>query len=81
MSSNINRYISSFSKIDEAHVGTILLPKVELADMQSLFKESKSNPMYECYHLTENEADFFRSITNIHFDFEKFDYFLESEEI
>ena len=77
---NVRRYISYFSKVDEAHAGDLTLPEIELSAIQVLFKEKKENPMYDCYPITENEAGFFRNLAEISFDFEKYDYFLEAEE-
>lgn len=75
--SSIKRVITVFEKSDELMKDEFELVNTDLVELQMLFSIERDNPMYDCFEITENEAEYFENKFNIHFDFEKKVYYLE----
>ena len=71
------RVIRYFDKINESYVGEVVLPEVPLAKLQEIFEIPSENPMYDSFPVYQKQANRIYECTNIKFNTEKYDYFLE----
>lgn len=79
---NIHRFISYYKKYSDDYVGNFTLPHIPLKELQSIFGiHNKKDLMYEVFKIENYHATFFIKKINIFFDFENYEYFLESEAI
>jgi hypothetical protein len=76
----IVRLITCFEKEGDDLVYEIALPqeKLHLSELQKLYGIASENPMYDCYPINSNNSYFFIEMINQKFDFEKYDYYLQS---
>ena len=70
------RVIRCFDKVDDSCVDEVSLD-VQLVLLQELFGVDADNPMYDCYPVGKAEESFFEKCSEISFDFDRFEYFLE----
>jgi len=79
----IRRYIGCFYRYgkDETIIEEIDLPDIPLAELQELFSVPKNNPMYDCWDITPEHVAFFQNKINIEFNFDRYEYFLETSSI
>lgn len=71
------RVIRYFDKAGESFKGEINLPDIPLLLLQKLFDINSDNPMYDSYIIEEWQERFFKKYTDLLFEFDRFDYFLE----
>ncbi len=64
-----------YDRASDELIGEVLLPQLTLSRLQDNLCIDKDNPMYDCFQVKPVHVDFFKSITDIHFEFEKYDYF------
>lgn len=76
----VRRYISIFPNDNEFMVGEIELVRDDLPILQKIFRESQSNPMYDCYKITvhEEKALHEEGMLLEKLDFQSYHYFLEA---
>lgn len=72
----MSRVIRYFNKVDESYVDDVLID-VPLILLQELFGIEADNPMYDCYPIGKTQEAFFKKYSEINFDFDRFEYFLE----
>ena len=72
----MSRVIRYFDKVDESYIDEVLLD-VPLVLLQELFGVDADNPMYDCYPIGETHEAFFKNYSEINFNFDRFEYFLE----
>src|SRR5438876_4836912 len=70
------RVIEYFSNENDELVGEFALSQVELAQLQRVWRTPPDEPMVECFSIGEEQAPFFRELTDIEFDFARYSYFL-----
>ena len=67
-----------FNKDDEWVAGDVHLPDIPLSELKRVYPNSLNDTqMFDCYVLTKDQVAFFRDYTNLEFEFDKYDYFLE----
>lgn len=72
----LHRVVEYFSSETDELVGEIALPRVELIELQRLWDAPPGDPMVECFSIEEGQAQFFRALAGIEFDFGRYSYFL-----
>jgi len=77
----INRLIRVFQKEGDDFLSEVILKDVTLEELQKLFNIEKSNPMYDCYPVTEKQKCFLEGKANISIDLDSYDYFVEADEV
>lgn len=70
------RVVEYFSNETDELIGEFALPHVELAELQRIWNAPSEEPMVECFSISEEQAQFFRELLGIDFDFAKYSYFL-----
>jgi len=70
------RVVEYFSRDTDELVGEFALPHVELAELQKIWKAPPDEPMIECFSIEPEQAQFFRELAGIDFDFKQHSYFL-----
>jgi hypothetical protein len=70
------RCIEYFLNETDELVGEFALPQVELAELQKLWNLLPNEPMFECFSIQAEQAQFFRELASIEFDFAQYSYFL-----
>ncbi len=70
------RIIKYFSNETEELAGEFVLPQIDLAEIQRLWNQPSSEPMIDNFSIEEGQADYFRSVCHIQFDFDQYSYFL-----
>ncbi len=56
-------------------------PSVSIKELQEIFGESKGNPMYDCYPIGKHQMEKLKPLIKEEFDINRFDFFLECDEI
>lgn len=73
----MTRVIRYFNKEDEAFAGEVTVDVFSIDELRRYFDVEGENPMYDSFPILENtDLEFFKK-AGMHFDFKKFDYFLE----
>lgn len=72
------RVVECFSNETDALVGEFVLPPVELAALQGMWNAPPDEPMVDCYRIGEAQAQFFRELAGIEFDFDRCRCFLSA---
>ena len=75
------RVLRWYEKVGDRLIGEQILSPVQLTDLQQQFGVTRTDPMVECYPLTQKHITFFESLTGWTLDLEQFDYFLECDAI
>jgi hypothetical protein len=70
------RVVEYFCNETDELAGEFVLPPVELSALQSLWNVARTEPMVECFPIKEEQAQFFRNLFDLDFDFARYDYFL-----
>jgi|GEM_PF-3091056 len=70
------RIVEYFSNETDEFVGEFALPQVELSKLQRIWDASPDEPMIECFSIEEEQAQFFRDLAGIEFNFARFSYFM-----
>ena len=70
------RVVEYFSNRTEELEGEFVLPSIDLATLQRLWAAPHDQPMVECFPIEEGQAQFFRELAGIEFDFTHYSYFL-----
>ncbi len=73
----MTRVIRYFDKVDESYVDEVQLLEISLVLLQELFGLAKDNPMYDSYPIDETQENILKKYSDINFDFDRFEYFLE----
>lgn len=74
----IRRLLAAYDKKTEKHICDYELTSFRIKEVQKVFNQPPNDPMYYCYHVTENEAPYFRKKYGRRFYFKKRQYFLET---
>ncbi|PZD73999.1 hypothetical protein C1752_01578 [Acaryochloris thomasi RCC1774] len=72
------RCIEYFSNETDELVGEFNLPQVELRDLQKLWNLPLDEPIVGGFEITEAQAQFFRDLASIDFDFTKYSFILDA---
>ncbi|MEJ7577308.1 MAG: hypothetical protein WKF74_09930 [Pyrinomonadaceae bacterium] len=70
------RVIEYFSNETDELLGEFALPQVEIAELQRIWNAPPDEPMVECFSIEEEQAQFFRELAGVEFDFARYSYFL-----
>jgi hypothetical protein len=70
------RLIEWYEKQGDRLLGEATLKDIALSDLQTLFKVSSDNPMYECYPIGSVQVEFLQSKLDHRIDLEQSDYYL-----
>jgi hypothetical protein len=70
------RVVEYFSNETDELVGEFVLPQVELSKLKRVWNAPVDEPMVECFSIEEEQAQFFRELAGIEFDFARYSYFL-----
>jgi hypothetical protein len=62
-------------------VGEYELKGLNRAVLQHLFGESPNNPMYDCYPVSDLQAEYLQHLVNVSIDMQLYDYFVECDAI
>ncbi len=63
---------------DDKPVGSAPLRSLNLQQIQRLWNLPEGNPMFDSFEITATQAGVLQKLYEFQFDFEKFDYFLET---
>lgn len=76
----IRRSVSCWEKVgDERLISDIALPEIPLSDLKKAFDVSEdADPMYEDFEITVRQAEFLQRFIDIEFDFDRYDYSLDT---
>lgn len=64
---------------DSSLVSQYNINQLTLAELQSLFCIDESNPMFDCYLVSESQREYIEKDIGIRLDISKFDYFVSCE--
>jgi hypothetical protein len=70
------RLVEWYEKQGDRLLGEATLQDIALSDLQTLFKVSSDNPMYERYPIGVVQAEFLQSKLDHRIDLEQSDYYL-----
>lgn len=70
------RVVEYFSNETDELVGEFALPQVALAELQKIWNAPPDEPIVECFSIEEEQAQFFRELAGIEFDFRQYSYFM-----
>ncbi len=74
----VTRILACYSKSDESLVAEYDLEWVSLGEMQKLWHQPESEPMFGCFAVMPTHRNFIEKHTNIQFNFEAYEYFIEA---
>ncbi len=78
----IERIITVFDKNSESHVCDINIDIIDLDALKRIFHPDADDPlMYNVYQITEAEANELHSFIRINFEFDKFYYYVECQQL
>ena len=80
-SSFFTRMIRWYEKKGDQLVGELSLPNISLTELQELFHESPDDLMFECYLISDQQANYFQQKINQKLDLDSYDYFLDCDAI
>jgi hypothetical protein len=75
------RMIRWYEKEGDQLVGELSLPNIRLTELQELFNESPDDLMFECYLISDQQANYFQQKINQKLDLDSYDYFLDCDAI
>lgn len=75
------RMIRWYEKEGDQLVGELSLPNISLTELQELFHESPDDLMFECYLISDQQANYFQQKINQKLDLDSYDYFLDCDAI
>ncbi|GAB3537092.1 DUF7683 domain-containing protein [Photobacterium alginatilyticum] len=75
----IQRFVRWYDKEEGSFVGEEPF-YLRTEELQSIFGLASHNPLFDCYKIEATMISEFTRVLLLQFDFEKYDYFVESEE-
>lgn len=77
----MQRYLRWFSKKDTSLQGEVPFSCPPLEELQSLFAVDTTNPMVDCWAVTAVHKQRMEEVAGVSILLEKFDYFIEVDEV
>ena len=74
----VQRNVSMFSNEDKSLVNEFILEEVELSELQELWNQPKTEPMFACFQVEPKHQKYIEGLINIKLDFNKYSYFVEA---
>ena len=74
----IERVLLQFEKGSKDLAAEYVLKGIELDELQNLFGESRDDPMYHSYDVTQSQAKRLGEAAGVQLDLDKYDYFVQA---
>jgi len=74
----VRRIVTVFSNADESLVGVHELEGVVLSQLQKQWSEPKTEPMFACFPVEEDQREFIEELIGCELNFEMYSYFAEA---
>ena len=72
-------FLKKYEKSGDYPVHVYKLENVRVEDLQRMFNEPSHNPMYDCYPVTESQAEWLQDFIKDKIDLQSYDYYIECE--
>jgi hypothetical protein len=79
--SKLLRSLTWFDKRNDEWVGEVRLRRIPLRQLQSLFRVSANNPMYDSFKVKPEHVEIIEKWTGVPLDLKKYDYFVEASTV
>ncbi|MEH6474114.1 MAG: hypothetical protein V7727_00435 [Sneathiella sp.] len=79
--SNVQRQINYYVKHGEDLVGEIVLPKIDVSELRTIFGVPDDDPMCDAFPMDENQVNELKRFVDFEWDAENFEYFLHCYEV
>ena len=73
----LKRVIRIFDRLNDELVDEVDLPQLDIKLLRRIFNQESDNPMFDCYAINKEQAEFICLYVKIDYQFDKFEYFLE----